>query len=121
LTTFDKMRLNHPERRIGVPLSSWKAIALIAVLILALLGGLFHRHASASESAACPICHAGGQTPVADLAGALAAPFLTTVGFVSPARSELVAHIFKFSKLIPRAPPIATHPVMFREGCAGLA
>jgi hypothetical protein len=114
------MRLKHPERsiRAQVPI---KAIAIVAILVLGLVGSLFHHHESASESAACSYCHAGVQTPVMDLAGALVAPSFAVVGFVTLARLSRLPRIVQFSTLIPRAPPTTMHPATFWEACVGLA
>jgi hypothetical protein len=94
--------------------------AIVAILVLGLLGGLFHHHESASDSAACSYCHAGVQTPEIDLAGALVAPSFAAVGSVAPVQPFGFPRIVQVSTLIPRAPPRTTHPVMFCEGCVGL-
>ena len=95
-------------------------LAIVFILVLVLLGGLFHHHESQSDSAACSYCHAGVQTPVIDLAGALAVPFLANVGSVIPTRPSCLPRVVQFSTLVPRAPPVTTHPVVFWEGCDGL-
>jgi hypothetical protein len=60
------MRFEHPERSIRGRVPT-KALAIVAILVLGLLGGLLHHHESASDSVACPYCHAGVQTPVIHL------------------------------------------------------
>jgi hypothetical protein len=55
-------------------------LAIVAILVLVLFGGLFHHHKYESDSTACSYCHAGVQTPVIDLGGASAAPFIAAVG-----------------------------------------
>ena len=79
---------------------------IAAVLILGLLGGLFHFHESAAQSAACACCHAGIQAPVSDLANILSVPFLADAGSVEPARAIHDAPAAGFSAVIPRAPPV---------------
>jgi hypothetical protein len=113
------MRLNHPERSIKGRLPI-KALVIFAILVLALLGGLFHHHESASDSSACSYCHVGVQTPVIDLADALVAPFFAAVGSVAPTLVSDLPRTVHFSTLIPRAPPITIHPAMLWEGCVGL-
>jgi hypothetical protein len=113
------MRHKHSERSIRgqFPLTG---LAIVAILVLVLLGGLFHHHESASDSAACSYCHAGVQTPVVDLAGALVTPSFAAVGSVAPAQPSDFPRISHFSTLVPRAPPVPNHPLMFWEGCVGL-
>jgi hypothetical protein len=97
-----------------------RVLALVAILLLGLLGGLFHHHESETEAAACSYCHAPAQKPVIDLAGTLVAPSFETVGIVTPARPAQLLQIVRFSKLVPRAPPTTAHSVVFWEGGAGL-
>src|ERR1700752_2040048 len=81
------------------------AFAVVAILILVLLGGLFHHHESEVEVAACCYCHAGVQSPVFDLP--IVWTPLAPVGFATPARPGRVSGVVRFSKLAPRAPPAA--------------
>jgi len=113
------MSLSFPNLSIaeGVPA---RALVIVAILVLGLLGGLFRHHESASDSAACAFCHAGVQTPVPDLAGTLFATGAAVVGFIPPVLPSRLPGVAHFSTLIPRGPPVATHPVMFREGCMGV-
>jgi hypothetical protein len=113
------MRLKNPARssRNQVPV---KALAIVAVLLLGLLGGLLHHHESAKESDACSYCHAGFQTPVIDLARALIATTFAAFGFVVPAWPAYLPQVH-FSTIPPRSPPATTHPELFWECCAGLA
>ena len=97
-----------------------KGLVIVALLILGLLGGLFHHHESQAESAACLYCHAGVQAPVTDLASTLVAPSFAFVATVEADLPSAPPRIFTFSKLIPRAPPVTTHPAMFWEGYVGL-
>jgi hypothetical protein len=113
------MRLSHLERSIRGQFPT-KGIAIVAILVLGLLGGLFHHHESESDSAACSYCHSGVQTPVAHLAAALVAPFITAVESVTRTWTAHLPQIVHFSTLIPRAPPVTTDPAVYREGCAGL-
>jgi hypothetical protein len=99
----------------------FRAVAVIAVLILALIGGLFHHHQNATEAAACSYCHAGVQAPVPDLARTLPTPLFTVVGAVLLEPVSRWAPILQFSSPIPRAPPTETHPVVISESCADLA
>lgn len=118
LAWFGTMKVKHPARSIRERLPS-KALAIVAVLVFALFGCLFHHHESAPESAACSYCQAGVQTPVIDLAGALVATTSAVLGFVTPARPSRLPRVVRFLTLVPRAPPATTHPVAFWEGCAG--
>jgi hypothetical protein len=113
------MSANSLSRRIAVRFPT-AAMVIIAVLILALVGGLFHHHETAAESAACAYCHAGVQTPAADLGRVLPTPFFTVIGAVTLSPVCRWAPILPFASPIPRAPPVSTDPVFFREG-AGLA
>jgi hypothetical protein len=103
------------------PLKSLKGFALIVILILGLLGGLFHHHESDSDCAACALCHASGHVAVTSLAGTIGTPFVPMIEFVNPGSPEPVAQVLPCTKFAPRAPPLATHLAAFREGCAGLA
>ena len=87
------------------------AFAVVAILILVLLGGLFHHHEPEVEAAACCYCHAGVQSPVFDLAIVWIA--LAPVGLASPALPGRVSGVDRFSKLAPRAPPTA--PMVLRR------
>jgi hypothetical protein len=115
----DTMRPKHSERSVRgqFPIAG---LAIVAILVLGLLGGLFHHHESASDSAACSYCHAGVQTPLVGLANALVTPCFAAVGSVAPAQPSGFPRIVHFSTLVPRAPPVPNHPVMFWEGCVGL-
>jgi len=97
------------------------ASVVIAVLVLALLGGLFHHHETASESDACPYCHAVVQTPVADLGRILPTPFFEVIGTVTLAPVGRLVSIRPFLITDPRAPPASTHPALVRESWTGLA
>jgi hypothetical protein len=114
------MRLTQSKPSIRLQLSI-KGLAIVAILILALVGGLFHHHKPASHSVACSYCHAGVQTPVIDLAVALVVPLFAVVGIATPARPSHVPRIDRASTLIPRAPPGAAFPDMFQVGGVGLA
>jgi len=96
-----------------------KAAAIVAILLLGLLVGLLHHHRSSADSDACSYCHAGVQTPGANLASALVATSFAVVGLAAPIQTAHPFEIGYFSTLIPRAPPVTTQPVMFREGCPG--
>jgi hypothetical protein len=109
-----------PERKSAAH-TSLRAIAIVAILVVALFGGLFHHHNSESESAACPYCHAGLEKPIADLAVVLAVPLFSEVGYVNPTQCSQTPPVLRFSTLIPRAPPASTHPALSWESCAGLA
>ena len=114
------MTVTHPDRSggNGVPIRALVAVAVIALL---LFGALFHHHTSEADALACSFCQAGLETPVPDLSGVL-----TTISFVlvwcvtqtPPCRLPRVVH---FAVLVPRAPPATTLPVIFWEGCVGLA
>jgi len=113
------MRLTDPDRSRGnwIPI---RDLVAVAVLGLVLFGALLHHHASAAEAATCSYCQAGVETPVPDLAGVLTTTSFVVVWCVTqtpPCRLPRVVH---FSTLIPRAPPVTTLPVIFREGCVGL-
>src|ERR1700757_1697526 len=86
------------------------AMAVFAILIIGLLGGLFHHHQNAAEAAACSYCHAGVQTPVSDLARALPTPFLTIVGTAPIEPVSRWAPVLLPSNTAPPAPPSPTHP-----------
>jgi hypothetical protein len=112
LALLDTMRLKHSER------STWgqfptMEFAIVAILVLGLLGGLFHHHESASDSAACSYCHAGVQTPEIDLAAALVAASFAVVGFVTLSQPSCLPRSVRFSTLIPRAPPSQLIPSFF--------
>jgi hypothetical protein len=97
-----------------------QGLAIIAIVLLGSLEGLFHHHESASNSAACSYCHAGVQTPVINLAGTLITPYSAAVGSVTPTQPSHLARIVRFSTLVPRAPPgVATHSSVFWEGLCG--
>ena len=96
-------------------------LAIVAVLVLGLLGGLFHHHESESESAACSFCHAGVQIAVADPAGALGAPFFEAVGSIAPTWPSRIPRIVHYVTLVPRAPPATTHSVVFGEGAVDVS
>ncbi len=96
------------------------AVFIVAILVLGLLGGLFHHHRSGVDYDACSYCHAGAQTALLDLAGALVATTFAVVECLTPTRPSHLPRAVHFSTLIPRAPPATTHPVMFWEGCVGL-
>jgi hypothetical protein len=113
------MSLDHAYRDILRPFPAWK-IALVAVLGLALLGGLFHHHELASDSDGCSYCHAGIQTPVIDLTDALVTPAFTVVGAVAEQLPFHHVRNLHFSLLVPRAPPLSTLCTVFGEGCVGL-
>lgn len=91
---------------------------LLALLILALLGGVFHHHQSGSDCAACMLCQGAVQTPDAELAGHLGVPLFKPVGFLSPAAGQFIAGLAQFAPLVPRAPPSPIPLAMFREGGA---
>lgn len=112
----DSMRLKHPRWCIRAQYST-KPIAIVAIFVLGLLGGLFHHHESARDADACSYCHAGAQAPPIDPATALVAPFLAAVGSVTPTRTSALSRNVQLSTLVPRAPPITTHFLVFWEGC----
>ena len=113
------MSLDHEDQDILGPFPARKT-ALVAILVLVLLGGLFHHHEMASDSDGCSYCHAGIQTPVIDLTGALVTPAFTVVGAVAEQLPFHHARILHFSLLVPRAPPLSTLCTVFGEGCVGL-
>jgi hypothetical protein len=96
-------------------------IAIAAVLLVGLFGGLLHHHDSESELITCSYCHVGSQRPIADLAVALTEPSFAEVGYVTSALRLRSAPILRFSTLIPRAPPASTQPASIWESPAGLA
>ena len=99
----------------------FKLAGLVAIVILGLLGGLLHHHASEVDCAVCALCHSGVQTPVADLAAILATPFLGSCGIANHYRSRAVPSTFSLTVATPRAPPLPNHHVMLREGCLSRA
>ena len=111
------MKLRHSIVRSEL---AFKTLAIIAVLALGLLGGLFHHHLSARDSDACAYCHAGAQTPVIDLAGTLVVPFFAVVGMATPSWVSQLPRIVPTSALVPRGPPATPHLAKFWEGCGGL-
>ena len=113
------MSLDHANRDIQGPFPT-RNIALVAILVLVLLGGLFHHHEMVSDSDGCSFCHAGIQTPVIGLTGALVTPGFTVVGAVTEQLPFHHARIFHFSLLVPRAPPLSTLCTVFGEGCVAL-
>ena len=104
------MKFNYPERGIR-PQFLTIVLAIVAILVLGLIGGLLHHHESESESATCFYCHTGLQTPVFDLASALVVTTLAPVGVVTPARFSRIPCVIHFSRVVPRAPPVTTLPV----------
>jgi hypothetical protein len=98
-----------------VPLA---AMAIVALLILGLLGGLFHHHKNEKDAAACSYCHSVIQTPVQDLARNLPSPAFRVVGAAIPNPVSRWAVILPNSSTTPRAPPSATRLVLFWESCA---
>jgi hypothetical protein len=94
-------------------LSPIKGLAIVAILLLGLLGGLFHHHESASESAACSYCHVGVQTAPIDPPSALIAPLFAVLGVVTPARASDPPQIVPSAPLVPRAPPSQLIPQSF--------
>ena len=111
LALRDKMRLRltYPERSIGEQFRI-KALAIVVILVLGLLGGLIHHHESAGDFDACSYCHAGFQRPVIDLSVALAATTFAVVGLVAPSRPACLPRVVHYSTLVPRAPPDTTVP-----------
>jgi len=101
--------------------ASVRAIAIVAILLVALFGGTFHHHSSASESTACPVCHTGLEKPATDLATVLADPWFAAVGSVAARPFRNPAPTLLVSGLAPRAPPASTLLAMFRESCAGVS
>jgi hypothetical protein len=95
--TYLELNLGNRFCRLGV--------ALVVVLIIGLLGGLFHHHESDSARAACPLCSASVQTPVENLIGALLIRPVITVGMVSLDSPQSVDLLGSFDSTIPRAPP----------------
>lgn len=95
-------------------------IALLAVLVLGLLGGLFHHHQSDSDCASCPLCHVGVQTPVENLVCSLVIPLFNTIGTVSLAQPHEVGRIDRFDPTIPRGPPSRIPLVISGKSRAGL-
>ena len=100
---------------------SGKALAIVGILVLGLLGGLLHHHDSESDSDACSYCHAGVQTPVIDLAVTLVATTFAVVGFVGPRRPVCLPQVVRRPPFVPRAPPSTTHPAASWEGWVGIA
>lgn len=113
----------NPQRpwRVGALRLPLAAMAIIAVLVIGLLGGLFHHHQSESEASVCSYCHAGVQTPVGDLANALTNPSLESIGTLDLPPYLEYPSINQYSTLIPRAPPQIIHPALFWEGYAEFA
>jgi len=91
----------------------FRAIAVIAVTIVVLLGGLVHHHANESDESACSYCHAGVQAPVPDLARTLSAPCFAQVADVVPDPISRSVSAQSFSSLIPRAPPSVNSTNLF--------
>lgn len=88
------------------------------LIILALLGGVFHHHESGSDCAVCLVCQGVLASPAVNLAAVLAAAPLKPVGFLAPVLSRFVARLDQFAPLAPRAPPRSTPLDIFREGGA---
>jgi hypothetical protein len=93
---------------------SAQLIAVAAIVILGLLGGLLHQHESALD-ASCSYCQAGLQTPVKDLVCTLTVPFLEVLGPVDAERPSIFVPAGPISTRTPRAPPVTTSSV-FSEG-----
>ena len=89
----------------GSSKSSVMRLALAALVVLGLIGGLLHHHASDSDCGVCALCHAGVQTPAGNLAATLAAPRLASVEQVAPVRPDPVRSNLISQTLVPRAPP----------------
>lgn len=125
-TAEDNHARSHDNMRIKAPVALLQraahttGLAIVAILILGLLGGLFHHHESESDSAACSYCHASIQTPKIDLAAALIAPSFAAIGFVIPARVSDPPPISLRSALVPRAPPLPNHPAGIWDDCVDL-
>ena len=117
-TTYGKMINTHPELRIRKEVGL-KAAGIVAILILGLVSGMVHHHACASDYKACSYCHAGVQTAVLDLSGALVAATFAVVELVAPSRPSFLPGVVHFSRLVPRAPPVTTHRDMSSGGCVG--
>src|ERR1700687_4666851 len=105
------MSLGPPNRHILGAFSA-RGIAIVAILVIGLLGGLFHHHESASDSDGCSYCHACVQTPVIDPAGALITPIFAVVGRLVPQGPLSIARILAFSSLASRAPPVPTQSIV---------
>lgn len=112
--------LTLPHRR-ATAFATFRAIAIVAILLVALFGGTFHHHSSASEATACPVCHTVLEKPASDLVSVLANPRFSAVGSVVTAPIRNPAPVLLVSGLIPRAPPASTPLATFWESCAGLA
>ncbi len=97
------MRLNYLEWSIREQFPI-KALAIVVILVLGLLGGLLHHHESEGDFDACSYCHAGFLRPVIDLTVALAATTFAVVGLVASSRSARLPRVVHFSTLVPRAP-----------------
>lgn len=111
LALHDSMRFEHRER--STP--EWFptiGFAIVAIVVLGLLGGLLHHHESESDEITCCYCHAGPQTRVFDLARAWVVTTLAPAGFVTPLRLSCIPRMIHFSTLVPRAPPVTVVPVM---------
>jgi hypothetical protein len=110
------------ERRGTMTLKRWNSkfamrcsaqlIAVAAIVILGLLGGLLHQHESASDEASCSYCQAGLQTPVKDLVCTLTVPFLEVFGPVDAERPSISVPARPISTRTPRAPPVTTSSVI---------
>ena len=98
-----------------VPLA---AMAIVALLILGLLGGLFHHHENEKDADACAYCHSVVQTPVQDLARTLPCTAFRVVGTAIPNPVSRWVEILPNLSTTPRAPPSATRLILFSESCA---
>ena len=109
---WHSVRLRHAERCIRKQFRI-TGTALAAILLLALIGGLFHHHESESDCATCSYCHASVQPAVIDLVNTLFAPSLQFMGVVFRTRAACLPRTVQFSTLVPRAPPVTTQPSCF--------
>jgi hypothetical protein len=96
----------------------FKAFAILAILILALVGAPFHHHESDADADGCCYCHATAPVPVFDLIGAIVVPSFTLVWSLTPDPVSCFVRIVDAIR-IPRAPPLTTNPIMLLESCVG--
>ncbi|HVB33400.1 MAG TPA: hypothetical protein VNJ52_03360 [Patescibacteria group bacterium] len=79
-------------------------LALSALLLLLVAGGLIHQHRSAAEAAACVICHVAN-APLAPVAPAVIVPSTVIVAPAPQARKELPRKEIVHLQSPSRAPP----------------
>jgi hypothetical protein len=79
---------------------------MVAVAILILLGGVFHRHESDADSLVCAACHAPVQTAIDDFSVSILARDPAPVEFICPKCFNGTAPNPVATDLPARAPPL---------------